>query len=491
VLSDRYRLDDPIASGGMGEVWRATDTSLGRDVAVKVLRSALHTDPSFDARFRAEARMMAVLTHPNVVNIYDYGHSPLGDGTEVAYLVMAYVAGEPLSQRIATAGRLPVSEALAIVAQAADALHAAHSGGIIHRDVKPANLLVQPNGTVILVDFGVARSPSVTGVTTVDGVLGTAMYMSPEQASGVPVTPATDIYALGAVAYHCLAGDPPFTGSSALGIALKQISEEPPPLPDDIPPAVRALTAQALAKDPGQRYPSAAAFAAAARAAMTGRGATRATASPAFAAAVAATPGSVAGGAAAAGLPGPAPGRPGGAGRPGGRPRRDHFTAALVGSAAVALLLGALGLAAVLGSAQPGASTPVDRPAAPATATPTQGKTTPPAPGGAIPAGVPAGDPSTTAPPSTPPGTPPPAQPMPTRPAPATGSPEAPMTTSPATPSPPSTAPAPGQSGPPAATTTPPPPTGTPSAQAMAAPEATPTATPSSSAPVSPAPVSQ
>jgi serine/threonine-protein kinase len=478
VLSDRYRLDDPIASGGMGEVWRATDTSLGRDVAVKVLRSALHTDPSFDARFRAEARMMAALTHPNVVNIYDYGHSPLGDGTEVAYLVMAYVAGEPLSQRIAAAGRLPVDEALAIVAQAADALHAAHSGGIVHRDVKPANLLVQPNGTVILVDFGVARSPSVTGVTTVDGVLGTAMYMSPEQASGVPVTPATDIYALGAVAYHCLAGDPPFTGSSALGIALKQISEEPPPLPDDIPPAVRALTARALAKDPGQRYPSAAAFAAAARAAMTGRGATRATASRAFVAAVAAAPGSVA----AAGVPGPAPRRPGGAGRPGGRPRRDHFTAAVVGSAAVALLLGALGLATVLGSAQPGASTPVDRPAAPATATPTQGKATPPAPGGAMPAGIPAADPATTDPPSTPPASPTPAQPAPTQPAPATGSPEAPMTTSPATPS--TTAPAPGQSGPPAptATTTPPPPTGTPSTQAMAAP----TATPSSPEPVSP-----
>jgi serine/threonine-protein kinase len=250
----------------MGEVWRATDVSLGRTVAVKVLRPALLTDPGFDARFRAEARMMAALAHPNVVNVYDYGRSELNSGGSVAFLVMAYVDGEPLSRRIADAGRLSVAETMSVVAQAADALHAAHMHGIVHRDVKPANLLVQPNGAVKLVDFGVARSPAVTQVTTANAILGTAMYMAPEQASGRPVSPATDIYALGTVAYHCLAGEPPFNGDGPLEIALRHVSDEPPPLPADIPPAAQVLVARALAKDPADRYPTAAAFAAAARA---------------------------------------------------------------------------------------------------------------------------------------------------------------------------------------------------------------------------------
>jgi serine/threonine-protein kinase len=270
LLSDRYRLDEPIADGGMGEVWRATDISLARTVAVKVVRPALLADPGFDARFRAEARMMAALTHPNVVNVYDYGHSTLDTGGSVTFLVMAYVDGEPLSHRIAEAGRLPVAETMSIVAQAADALHAAHRHGIIHRDVKPANLLVQPNGTVKLVDFGVARSPAVTQVTAANAILGTAMYMAPEQASGQPVSPATDIYALGAVAYHCLTGQPPFTGDTPLEIALRHVTEEPPPLPADVPPRIQLLVSRALAKEPAARYPTAAALAAAARAVTVG-----------------------------------------------------------------------------------------------------------------------------------------------------------------------------------------------------------------------------
>jgi serine/threonine-protein kinase len=273
VLSDRYRLDEPVADGGMGEVWRATDVSLGRTVAVKVLRPALLADPGFDARFRAEARMMAALTHPNVVDVYDYGHSPSGSGGEVAFLVMAYVDGEPLSRRIADAGRLSPAETMSVVAQAAEALHAAHQRGIIHRDVKPANLLIQPSGMVTLVDFGVARSPTVTQVTAANSILGTAMYMAPEQASGREVSPATDIYALGAVAYHCLAGHPPFEGDGPLEIALRHVSEEPPPLPGDIPLAARTLVERSMAKDPADRYDSAAQLAAAARSVMAGRGA--------------------------------------------------------------------------------------------------------------------------------------------------------------------------------------------------------------------------
>jgi len=201
-LSDRYRLDAFLASGGMGEVWRATDVVLGRQVAVKVLLPAMLTDPGFAARFRAEARILAAFRHPNVVDVYDFGESTI-DGKPAAYLVMAYVAGEPLSHRIATAGTLPVIETLSVMAQAADALEAAHVNGVVHRDVKPGNLLVQDDGTVVLVDFGVARSAAVTAITAADAVPGTVLYMAPEQVSGKPVSPATDIYALGAVAYHC------------------------------------------------------------------------------------------------------------------------------------------------------------------------------------------------------------------------------------------------------------------------------------------------
>jgi serine/threonine-protein kinase len=267
LLSGRYRLDEPIATGGMGQVWRATDMALRRVVAVKVLHPSLLTDPGFDARFRAEARILAALTHPHVVSIYDYGHSQVAGRASVAYLVMTYVHGQPLSQRIAAAGRLSVAETLSVVAQAGEALHAAHLGGHIHRDVKPANLVVRPDGTVILVDFGVAHSPATASVTTGHLILGTANYMAPEQAAGHVVSPATDIYALGAVAYHCLAGQPPFHGGTALAVVLQHISDEPPRLPPDVPPAVRLLVAQALAKNPADRYPTAAALADAARAA--------------------------------------------------------------------------------------------------------------------------------------------------------------------------------------------------------------------------------
>jgi eukaryotic-like serine/threonine-protein kinase len=264
VLGGRYRLDEPIATGGMGEVWRATDQTLRRTVALKVLRTALLTDPVFDARFRAEARTMAALNHPNVVNIYDYGRSPVPEG-DATYLVMAYVDGQPLSALIAQNEGLPVGKTLAVLAQAADALHAAHAHGIVHRDVKPANLLVRPDGTVVLVDFGVARSAELSSATTGNQVLGTALYMAPEQASGRGVSPATDIYALGAVGYHCLAGHPPFTGETPVEVALRHLSDTPPPLPSSVPPAVRSLVERALAKDPADRYPDAAAFASAAR----------------------------------------------------------------------------------------------------------------------------------------------------------------------------------------------------------------------------------
>ncbi|MFG1608495.1 serine/threonine-protein kinase [Actinoplanes sp. NPDC049265] len=267
LLDNRYRLDERIATGGMGDVWKGTDVVLGRTIAVKVLRDSMMSDPEFSARFYGEARMMAAFRHPGVVEVFDYASST-GDGDDqCAYLVMAYVEGEPLSTRLKEVGRLDVTETMSIVSQAADALHAAHENGTVHRDVKPGNLMIRPTGAVILVDFGVARSNAVTSVTGVNSIVGTALYMAPEQVAKGKVSPATDIYALGAVAYHCLAGRPPFDGDNALQVALMHLEDEPPPLPDDVPGPVRELISRAMAKHPDDRFTSAAEFAEAALAA--------------------------------------------------------------------------------------------------------------------------------------------------------------------------------------------------------------------------------
>ncbi|MGW4678338.1 protein kinase domain-containing protein [Micromonospora taraxaci] len=264
LLGDRYRLGERVATGGMGAVWRGTDVLLEREVAVKVLLPSLVADQEFTARFRAEARMLAALRHPGVVPVHDVGQAVLADGSRVDYLVMEYVEGEPLSARVRAAGRLDPATTMSVLAQAADALHTAHLAGIVHRDVKPGNLLVKADGTVVLVDFGIARSRDMAGLTAANMVLGTASYMSPEQATGQPVSAATDVYALGAVAYFCLAGQPPFHGDNPLAVALRHAQEEPPPLPPDTPPAVAAVVARALGKRPEDRFGSAAELAAAA-----------------------------------------------------------------------------------------------------------------------------------------------------------------------------------------------------------------------------------
>ncbi|WCN80082.1 serine/threonine-protein kinase [Micromonospora sp. LH3U1] len=264
LLGDRYRLGERVATGGMGAVWRGTDVLLEREVAVKVLLPSLVADPEFTARFRAEARMLAALRHPGVVPVHDVGQAALADGSQVDYLVMEYVEGEPLSARVRAAGRLDPATAMSVLAQAADALHTAHLAGIVHRDVKPGNLLVKADGSVVLVDFGIARSRTMAGLTAANMVLGTASYMSPEQATGQPVSAATDVYALGAVAYFCLAGQPPFHGDNPLAVALRHAQEEPAPLPQDTPPAIAAVVARALAKRPADRFGSAAELAAAA-----------------------------------------------------------------------------------------------------------------------------------------------------------------------------------------------------------------------------------
>jgi serine/threonine-protein kinase len=259
-LGGRYRLDERIAGGGMGDVWRGTDEVLGRTVAVKILLPALLDEPGFAERFRGEARTMATVNHPGVVDVYDYGSDQ-----QLAFLVMEYVEGDALSRTLSRVGRLTPARTMALVAQAADALQAAHANGIVHRDVKPGNLLVRPNGTLVLTDFGIARSALVGQLTVAGAVLGTASYISPEQAAGATATAASDIYALGVVAYQCLSGHRPFDGATPLEIAMKHVRDTPRPLPGDIPPAVRAIVERALAKDPNARWPTAAAMAAVAR----------------------------------------------------------------------------------------------------------------------------------------------------------------------------------------------------------------------------------
>ncbi|WP_200208280.1 serine/threonine-protein kinase [Micromonospora coerulea] len=259
-LGNRYRLDERIASGGMGDVWRGTDQVLGRTVAVKSLLPALLDEPGFAERFRGEARTMATINHPGVVDVYDFGSDQ-----HIAFLVMEYVEGDALSSTLSRVGRLTPARTMALLAQAADALHAAHEKGIVHRDVKPGNLLVRPNGTLVLTDFGIARSDLVGQLTAAGSVLGTASYISPEQATGAVATPASDVYALGVVAYQCLAGRRPFEGDNPLEIAMQHVRETPRPLPGDIPPQVKAIVERALAKDPAARWPSAAALASVAR----------------------------------------------------------------------------------------------------------------------------------------------------------------------------------------------------------------------------------
>ncbi|MFC3983382.1 serine/threonine-protein kinase [Streptosporangium jomthongense] len=272
TLAGRYRLDTRIGAGGMGEVWRGEDIVLARTVAVKVLLPGRTDDPGFLVRFQGEARAMATINHPGVVEVYDYGVHEVPGAGATAYLVMKFVDGEPLDRLLARLGSIAPGAAMELIAQAASALQAVHEQGIVHRDIKPGNLLVRSDGTLVLTDFGIARSDAASRLTDAGMVLGTAAYCAPEQAEGAPVTPAVDIYALGVVAYECLAGQRPFDGDTPVTIALKHIREEPPALPPHIPPGVRALVERALSKDPARRFPSGAAMSAAARQATAAPG---------------------------------------------------------------------------------------------------------------------------------------------------------------------------------------------------------------------------
>ena len=253
VLGERYELTGRIAVGGMGEVWAATDTVLDRTVAVKLLNPGLSQESDFVERFRAEARHTAALQHPNIATVFDYGED---DGT--AYLVMELVPGQPLSQIISERAPLSAQETVAILIQAATALAAAHEGGVVHRDVKPANILITPDGTVKLTDFGISRAVDSVPLTQTGQVLGTAQYLSPEQALGQSATAASDIYALGVVGHEMLTGERPFDTGSVVSTALAHVNNPPPPLPHTVPVGLRDVISAAMAKDPADRPASAA-----------------------------------------------------------------------------------------------------------------------------------------------------------------------------------------------------------------------------------------
>ncbi|MCR2762731.1 serine/threonine protein kinase [Microbacterium sp. zg.B48] len=278
TFGGRYELDSRIAIGGMGEVWEATDHVIGRTVAIKILKDEYMGDPGFLERFRAEARHAALVNHEGIASVFDYGEE-----AGSAFLVMELVPGEALSTILERDGSLSTDKTLDIVAQTSAALQAAHAAGLVHRDIKPGNLLITPDGRVKITDFGIARIADQVPLTATGQVMGTVQYLSPEQASGHPASPATDTYSLGIVAYECLAGRRPFTGESQVAIAMAQINEQPAPLPPTVAVPVQNLVMAMIAKKPEDRPASAAAVARAATALRRGDVAAAAAAVPAVA----------------------------------------------------------------------------------------------------------------------------------------------------------------------------------------------------------------
>ncbi|MHA7270984.1 protein kinase domain-containing protein [Arthrobacter sp. HLT1-20] len=265
TLGGRFQLTSRIAIGGMGEVWKAQDLVLGRIVAIKILKDEYTGDPGFRARFRAEAKHTALLNHEGIANVFDYGEE---DGS--AYLVMELVPGEPLSALIEREHVLSADWTLSMIAQTARALAVAHAQGLVHRDVKPGNLLITPDGRVKITDFGIARLADQVPLTQTGQVMGTAQYLAPEQATGQIATGSSDIYALGVIGYECITGHRPFSGESQIAIALAQVNDAPPPLPDTLPTPVRALLMSMLAKEPSNRPANALKLAEAAEAIRAG-----------------------------------------------------------------------------------------------------------------------------------------------------------------------------------------------------------------------------
>jgi eukaryotic-like serine/threonine-protein kinase len=253
VLDDRYDVVRPLGSGGMGEVYLAHDRVLGRDVALKVLRKQYAGDDEFAERFKREAMSVASLSHPNIVQVYDRGETEEG----ASYIAMEYVPGGTLKERISREGPLEAADAAGLGAQVAEALGAAHDRGMVHRDIKPQNVLLAARGGAKVADFGIARAGSSATISRTGSVMGTAGYMSPEQALGKPATPKSDLYSLGVVLYEALTGALPYTADNPIAVSMKHVNEPlrpPVELNPRIPKGMNALVRKLLAKDPEDRY---------------------------------------------------------------------------------------------------------------------------------------------------------------------------------------------------------------------------------------------
>ena len=270
VLNGRYELIDRIGGGSMGEVWRGRDLVLGRTVAVKIVLPTLVDAPTFQERFAAEARVMAMIDHPGVVGVFDYGYTPADHGPATAFLVMEFIDGESLDRILARLGPLEPGFVLETMASLLDALAAVHRQGVVHRDIKPGNVMLRQEG-VVLADFGIARSPESLGLTAADKLMGTVPYLAPEVfRSEAPATPAADVYAVGVLAFELLDGLPPFHASTTAAVMFKHVNEPPPPLPEYVPDELVQLLDRALAKNPADRWPDASAMAVAVRAVLAG-----------------------------------------------------------------------------------------------------------------------------------------------------------------------------------------------------------------------------
>lgn len=248
MLGGRYRIATRIAAGGMGEVWSGVDERTGRRVAVKVMHPHTADEEVFAQRFRDEARHAASLEHPNIVDVLDSG-----DDDGLAYLVMELVEGGTVAQLIDTGGALGPGTVRSILRQVARALGVAHRAGLVHRDVKPSNILVRPDGVAKLTDFGIVHATDGAGLTRPGEMIGSPHYVSPEQAAGAPASPASDLYSLGAVAHEMITGRKPFDRGTPLAIALAHVMEPPPELPEGTPADLTAVVSALLAKDPGAR----------------------------------------------------------------------------------------------------------------------------------------------------------------------------------------------------------------------------------------------
>ena len=276
VLGNRYEVGDLLGRGGMAEVHLGRDTRLGRTVAIKLLRTDLARDPTFQARFRREAQSAAALNHPAIVAVYDTGEEMSATGEKLPFIVMEFVNGRTLKEVLAQEQRLQPRRALEIIADIDAALEFSHRHGIIHRDIKPGNVMITQNGQVKVMDFGIARAlaSGATTMTQTSAVIGTAQYLSPEQARGEAVDARSDVYAAGCVLFELVVGHPPFVGDSPVSVAYQHVREDPRAPSDinpDVPRDIDAIVLKALAKNPVNRYQSAQEMRADALRAVSGR----------------------------------------------------------------------------------------------------------------------------------------------------------------------------------------------------------------------------